>query len=126
MPKVLVIDDAPVTRNSFVRVLRKEGFDATAVGDGLQALGTVGTQPPDLIILDLNMPHMNGLEVLTRLRQNPLWRGVPILVFSGTANPANLEKAKALGASEVMQKGSVTVPQVMERIKALTATAAPF
>ena len=124
MPKVLIIDDAPATRNSLSRVLRKEGYDAVAVADGLQALGTAGSHPPDAIVLDLSMPHMNGLEVLERLRQNPLWRSIPVLVFSGMADAA-AKRAGELGAAEVLQKGPVTVPQVLEKITALTAAPIP-
>ncbi|MDB5294157.1 MAG: cheY1 [Phycisphaerales bacterium] len=120
MPKVLVIDDATVMRNSLCRLLRKEGFDTVSVGDGLEALGAVGAQPPDVIVLDLNMPHMNGLEVLERLRRNLLWRTVPVLVFSGRVDAAAAKRATELGATEVLQKATVSAADLIDRIRALT------
>ena len=85
MTKVLVIDDAPAMRSSLSRLLRKEGFEVLAADDGLQAIGYVANRPPDLIILDINMPRMNGIEVLKRLRENMLWRTVPVV---GRSSPA--------------------------------------
>ena len=121
MPKVMIIDDAPGIRNSFSRVLRREGFEAIAVGDGLQALGAAGNQPPDLIVLDMNMPHMDGAEVLRRLRANILWKSIPVLVFSGA--PSAAKRAGELGVSQILEKGTVTVPQVIDKIREMTAGA---
>ena len=120
MTKVLVIDDAPAMRSSLSRVLRKEGFEVSAAGDGLQGIGFVATRPPDLIVLDLNMPHMNGLEVLKRLRENPLWRTVPVLVFSGSPNEMTLKQARDLGATEILMKGEAQMPEVISRVRTLT------
>lgn len=119
MPKVLVIDDAPQMRSSLCRLLRKEGFEAVAAGDGLEAMGFVESRPPDLIVLDLNMPHMNGLAVLEKLRTNPLWRTAPVLVFSGSPNEATKKRALELGATEVLLKASVPVSELIDRIRAL-------
>lgn len=123
MTKVLVIDDAQAMRSSLSRVLRKEGFEVLAADDGLQAIGYVATRPPDLIVLDINMPRMNGIEVLKRLRENMLWRTVPVLVFSGSPNNLTLQQAKDLGATEVLLKGETQVPELVARIRAMTGGA---
>ncbi len=120
MTKVLLIDDAAATRSSLSRVLRKEGFEVLTADDGLQAMGYVATRPPELIILDINMPRMNGIEVLKRLRQNVLWRTVPVLVFSGSPNALTLQQAKDLGAGEVLLKGETQVPDLVAKIHQMT------
>ncbi|QOV88780.1 response regulator [Humisphaera borealis] len=122
MTKILVIDDAPAMRSSLSRALRKEGFEVLAADDGLQAIGYVANRPPDLIILDINMPRMNGIEVLKRLRQNMLWRTVPVLVFSGSPNAMTLQQARDLGAVEVLLKGETQVSELSAKIRALTGS----
>jgi CheY-like chemotaxis protein len=122
MPKVMIIDDAPALRNSFSRVLRKEGFEPIAMQDGLAALGSAGSHPPDLIVLDLNMPHMDGLEVLKRLRSNLLWRSVPVVVFSGAPRASSpTMRAEDLGVAAVLEKGTTTVEELMGHVRQLTA-----
>jgi CheY-like chemotaxis protein len=123
MTKLLLIDDAAATRSSLSRVLRKEGFEVLTADDGLQAIGYVANRPPDLIVLDINMPRMNGIEVLKRLRENILWRTVPVLVFSGSPNNLTLQQARDLGASEVLLKGSTQVAELVAKINALTGGA---
>ena len=120
MTKVLVIDDVPAMRLSLSRALRKEGFEVIAADDGLQAIGYVANRPPDLIILDINMPRMNGIEVLKRLRENMLWRTVPVLVFSGSPNALTLQQARDLGAVEVVLKGETQVGELSAKIRAMT------
>jgi CheY-like chemotaxis protein len=86
-------------------------------------MGYVATRPPDLIILDINMPRMNGIEVLKRLRQNMLWRTVPVLVFSGSPNNLTLQQARDLGAGEVLLKGETQVPDLVAKIHQMTGGA---
>jgi CheY-like chemotaxis protein len=120
MPTVLVVDDVPLMRDTLCRVLRREGFEAFAAEDGVQAIGLVGTAPPDLILLDMNMPRMGGLEVLEQLRLHPDWRNVPVMVISGFADTSTMRRAEALGAREFLPKASFNIPEMLERVRAHT------
>lgn len=76
--------------------------------DGADALEKVKSRQsmPDLILLDLNMPRMGGLEVLAHLRNSPLHKRIPIIIFSTSSSPADIEKAYQLGANSYIVKPS--------------------
>src|SRR5579859_1764630 len=83
--KVLVIDDEESVREALSRFLTKAGYQVNVAEDGAAALQLVHSQaPPDLIVLDLNMPVMSGFEVLTALRVNPEWTHIPVIVLTAT------------------------------------------
>ena len=80
--RVLVAEDDRSVRESLVRALRLEGYDVTAVTDGEQALEHMESDTPDLIILDIMMPVMDGYTLNMRLQANPKTQGIPILVLT--------------------------------------------
>ena len=82
---ILVVEDDEPLRNLMESLLLMEGFDVRGAVDGPQALRLIAEQTPDLIVLDLMLPWMNGIEVLTTLRQQPHLLTVPVLVTTGTA-----------------------------------------
>ena len=82
---ILVVEDDEPLRNLMESLLLMEGFEVRSAVDGPQALRLIDEQTPDLIVLDLMLPWMNGIEVLTALRQQPHLLTVPVLVTTGTA-----------------------------------------
>ena len=79
-PRVLVAEDDRSVRESLIRALRLEGYDVTAVTDGEQALAVVESDPPDLLVLDIMMPNVDGLTVCRRLRARQVT--LPILMLT--------------------------------------------
>lgn len=79
---ILVVDDEPSIRDLIVAVLEEEGYRALAAGTGFAALGLVPTERPDLVLLDMMMPQMDGRETMRRMRQLPGGRQVPVVVMS--------------------------------------------
>ena len=95
-PKVLVVDDEHVIADTLAIILNQSGFDAAAVYTGTAAVERAKTEKPDLIISDVIMPDMNGIEAAIRIRQ--ILPGCKILLFSGQAATADLlEKARLQG-----------------------------
>lgn len=84
MAKILVVDDVEANRYVMSRILTNEGFEIITAENGLSALEQVEREQPDLILLDINMPGMDGFEVCRRLKQNPRTEVVPILIISST------------------------------------------
>jgi CheY-like chemotaxis protein len=81
--RVLVVDDQPLLRDVQVLLLREAGYAATALAGAREALDRLGDLRPDLIVLDLTMPGMDGRQFLRRLRADEVWRQLPVIVASG-------------------------------------------
>ena len=82
MAKVLVVDDEPHIREVVRRFLTREGYDVIEAEDGAEALEKVGQEAPDIILLDVQMPQMDGFEVLKRLREDPATRAMPVILLT--------------------------------------------
>jgi two-component system chemotaxis response regulator CheY len=105
---VLIVDDSPSMRKVIRRVLMLSGFDVGTcleAGDGLEALKLLEQEWMDVVITDINMPNMNGEELIETLRADPLKSSLPILVVSTDRSNERLKKMLSLGA-----RGYVTKP----------------
>jgi CheY-like chemotaxis protein len=116
-PAILVIDDHPVAREPLATLLRYEGYDAICAGNGLEALDSMKLLRPDLILLDVLMPKMNGLEFLERVRADPLFRDIPVIALTGSMDPKQIDRLRALSVVEVITKARFTVEQLLEHIR---------
>ncbi len=83
MARILVVDDEPDERFLVGRVLRREGHEVTVAGNGAAALEAVRECPPDLVVTDIMMPVMDGVELIRRLRGDPVTAAIPLLAASG-------------------------------------------
>jgi CheY-like chemotaxis protein len=81
--RILVVDDLPYLREVQVLLLKEAGFVATALGNAREALERLSDLKPDLILLDMSMPGMDGRQFLTRLRDDPRWKRVPVIFTTG-------------------------------------------
>jgi CheY-like chemotaxis protein len=103
--RVLVADDDRVVVALLTKLLRGEGHEVIPVFDAMQAvMFGLRPPPPDLVVLDVNMPGGNGLEALRRLRASRKTALIPIIVLSGSVDPQMPEKVKALGADAFLPK----------------------
>jgi CheY-like chemotaxis protein len=96
---VLVIDDQADERSIQRAMLGHLGYEVREAEDGNQGLQTALEAPPDLILLDVAMPHMDGFMVCQELRANPRTRGIPVLLFTASAVTDFRERAEAVGAT---------------------------
>ena len=103
MTKVLVIDDEKNMRTFLNLVLCEEGYDVLLADDGWMGLQRYRREHPDVILLDLNMPVLDGIAVLKILRATDLKQ--PVIVLTGDTNPEKERQVRALGVSEFMIKG---------------------
>src|SRR2546427_3268392 len=100
--RILVVEDDPDARDEMARVLRSEGYDVAAAGDGEQALAELRRAAPALILLDLMMPVMDGFEFRVRQMQDPALAGIPVIVLSGGRDVQR--QAAAPGATSCLPK----------------------
>lgn len=112
---ILVVDDEKSLRDFVRRNLEVRGFNVVTAGNGLEALGHFSGQQIDLVILDLMMPHMDGLETIRRIRQQSL---VPIIVLSALGEENDKVQAFHLGGDDYLTK-PFGVPELMARVQAV-------
>ena len=101
--KILVVEDNDDARALLKVFLAEEGYTVLEAEDGQAGIDVAKTEPPDLIITDIQMPNLTGLEMIKHLRRQPEWRQVPILVVSAYGS-LNLSEAMEAGATGAMRK----------------------
>lgn len=104
--KLLLVEDSAADVRLFQEAVKKLGFDVdvTVAKDGEQAIVMAFGSAPDLVVLNLNMPKLDGIEVLEQLREDPRTRVVPIVMYSSTARAADVIRAYRAGANCAVQK----------------------
>lgn len=121
MLDVLIVDDSAAIRKILQRVLRQTELPIGAVyeaGDGAEALETLRKQTVGLILSDINMPNMDGLEFLSKVRAEPGWQGLPIVMVSTEGAHAKVLEAVERGASGYVRK-PFTAEQIKEKLAGL-------
>ncbi|HEY2557714.1 MAG TPA: response regulator transcription factor [Diaminobutyricibacter sp.] len=114
--KIIVADDDPQMLGALRIILRAHGYEPLVARDGKEALDLVASERPDLLVLDLGMPRLNGLEVIIAVRG---WSTLPILVVSGRSDAADKVEALDAGADDYVSKPFAT-DELLARIRALT------
>jgi PAS domain S-box-containing protein len=103
--RVLVVDDDYHVRPTLARLLQRGGFQVAEAADGRAGLELVERQPPDLVLLDIRMPDIDGYEVLRRLKQNPLHQHIPVVILTASdLGTGAQQRALALGAVRYLEK----------------------
>jgi DNA-binding response OmpR family regulator len=115
MARILVVEDEPTVGDVIVRYLRREGYRVDAAGDGVDGLRLALTQQPDLVVLDLMLPGMDGLEVCRRLRAV---RQTPVIMLSAKAEHGDAIVGLALGADDYVRK-PFSPAELVARVKAV-------
>jgi DNA-binding response OmpR family regulator len=103
-PLVLVADDDPDILALVTFRLERAGYDVVGANDGEQALQLALAQPPDLAVLDVMMPRLDGYEVTTRLRQNERTRRIPIILLTARVQEADIARGFEVGADDYVKK----------------------
>lgn len=119
--RVLLVDDEPSIIKMVSKRLEVEGYEVSVAVDGQEAIEKARSLLPDLIILDLMLPKVNGFDVCAELKQHQRSQEIPIItVFSGDSNTADADRILDLGAAAYVTKGQGAAP-LMEKVKSLLA-----
>ena len=113
---VLLIEDDEIVADMYRLALIADGRSVVIARDGEEGLRVASDEGPDFIVLDVRLPKLNGLEVLSRLRTNPKTKEIPVIFLSNIGDPAMLERGSQLGALEFMIKAQTTPSQLSSRI----------
>ena len=101
---ILIVDDESYIVTSLSYVMKNAGFEVDSAGDGEEALEKVKAKAPDLIILDIMMPKLDGFEVCKAVRANPEWNSVRIIMLTAKGRDSEREKGLELGADDYLTK----------------------
>jgi two-component system chemotaxis response regulator CheY len=115
---VLVVDDSAAIRKILTRVLRQTGMAIQTIyeaGDGQEALSMMARHRVDLVLSDINMPKMDGLQLLASLKASPQWRGIPVVMITTEGGETKVAEAVRLGAAGYVRK-PFTADQIKEKL----------
>jgi CheY-like chemotaxis protein len=115
--RILIVDDTEFYQRAYQNKLLSAGYLTRVANNGVEALKALTVEKPDLILLDLMMPIMDGFKVLQAVRANPDLQGVPVIVFSAKGASDEISKALEAGANDFLVKATTTPNKVIERIK---------
>lgn len=119
MTRVLLVDDNPVVMAVYRSGLSMAGFTVDAASNGEAALAQAAAMVPDVIVLDLMLPVIDGFEVLRRVRADPRLMHVPVIVFSNSYTSERTNEVWSAGATQVLAKATMTPKKLVEVLKAV-------
>lgn len=122
MPKnLLLVDDEPNIILSLEFLMKRAGYQVRTAADGEAAIHAVEEDPPDLILLDINMPKRDGFDVCQTIRANPDWKDIRIIILTAKGRDVEREKGMALGADDYITKPFAT-QDLVDRVNAILGT----
>jgi CheY-like chemotaxis protein len=120
MARILLVEDHDMNRDMMSRRLQRKGYEVLMAADGMQAILMAESETPDLILLDMSLPVIDGWEAARRLKASPTTAPVPIIALTAHAMAGDREKALAAGCDDYDAK-PVDFPQLVAKIDALLA-----
>jgi DNA-binding response OmpR family regulator len=116
--KILIVEDDKFLRELIARKLISENYEIIEAIDGEEGLKKVKEQKPDLILLDLILPGIDGFEVLTKMKEDPTLSSIPVIILSNLGQREDVEKGLKLGAVDYLVKAHFTPNEIVEKVKA--------
>jgi DNA-binding response OmpR family regulator len=115
--KILVVEDDEAVLKPLALALRAEGFDVKIAEDGEKGIAAFYESLPDLILLDLILPKINGFEVLKKIRIDAALHKIPIIILSNLAREGEIKKGLAEGAEEYIVKTNFSLQHLLEKVR---------
>lgn len=116
---ILLVEDEDFIRDLYKRQLDLENLKTDAFGNGKDGLAALAQKAYDLILLDIMLPGMNGLEILKHIKQSNIAKDTPVVLLTNLGQESVMKEAFALGAKDYIIKASVTPAQIVEKVKEL-------
>ncbi len=123
MTRVLVVDDMAIFREAIAAALRRDGYETLGAADGREALSQIRRHRPDLVLLDLGMPVMDGLTCLTEIRGDPEIRDTPVIILTALAERDPVKQAAQVGVQGYLLKSQFSLDQMLARVREVAAAA---
>ena len=116
---LLLVEDDPLLMGLYKTAFEKQGLEVEVAHNGEEGLKKIEERMPDMVVLDMLMPGIDGLEVLRRIRSNPKTKDIKVAILTVVNTAEVKEKARALGAVDYLIKSDLELHQIVERVMAL-------
>ena len=117
MQKILVIEDDKFLRELIVQKLLKEGYEIVEAVEGEEGIKKVTEENPDIILLDIILPGMDGFEVLKKIKEDKKVQHIPVIILSNLGQQDDIDKGIKLGAKDYLIKAEFTPGEIVEKVK---------
>jgi len=124
MPKILLVEDNELNRDMLSRRLARKGFEVVIAVDGLAGVASAGEHKPDLILMDLDLPEIDGWEATRRIKAQEATKAIPVIALTAHAMSGDREKAMSAGCDDYDSK-PIEWPRLLGKIEALLAGKKP-
>jgi CheY-like chemotaxis protein len=118
MPKVLLVEDNEMNRDMLSRRLIKRGYEVVMALDGAEGVILAGSESPDLILMDMSLPVLDGWEATRRIKAEPATQSIPVIALTAHAMGGDREKALAVGCDDYDTK-PIDLPRLLGKMEAL-------
>lgn len=115
--KVMIVEDDSFVMDIYQTKLSREGFGVIEATNGAEAIKKLAMEKPDLILLDIVMSYMNGLEMLEKIKKDETLKDIPVILLTNLSQKEDVEKGMELGAVDYLIKSHFTPSEVLEKIK---------
>jgi len=115
--KILVVEDDPFLLELYQTKLNEEGFEVFVARNGREGFDVAAAQQPELILLDILMPEVDGYEMLKKIKASAQTKKIPVIIFSNLSQREEIEKGLRLGAADFIVKTSLTPLQIAQKVK---------
>ena len=115
--KVAIVEDEPFLASMYKAKFEMEGFEVLRAADGLEGLEIIKKETPDIVLLDIVMPKMDGFDVLTSLHSDAKVARIPVIILTNLGQRSDIEKGLKLGAVDYIVKANYTPAQVVVKVK---------
>jgi DNA-binding response OmpR family regulator len=116
---ILLVEDDVFVSDIYQTKLGSEGFLVQVAENGLEAMKFMEKGKPDLVLLDIVMPYMDGMEVLKRLKENTDWKNIPVILLTNLSEKEKIEEGLGMGATDYLIKSHFTPTEVVEKVKSV-------
>jgi two-component system sensor histidine kinase and response regulator WspE len=119
--RILVVDDSPLTRELLVSLLEGVGYEIVSAADGQDALERLAREPVDMVVTDLEMPRLDGLELTQRLKNHPTWKALPVAIVTTRGSDSDRRRGMEAGADAYITKGDLVRQDLVDVVSRLLA-----
>jgi CheY-like chemotaxis protein len=125
MAKILLVEDNEMNRDMLKRRLKRKGYDVFIAVDGAEGVELSLTQHPDLILMDMSLPVMDGWQATQKIKANPQTKSIPVIALTAHAMAGDREKCLAVGCNDYDTK-PIEFPRLLQKIEALLQQSTPL